>query len=442
MMKNITVYCLLLILFLSFGCVNREHSGFTLIKGGTLINVTGNDTDHTDIGNSYVLIKDSVIVEYGSLDDEPSLPGNCLVIDARGKYIVPGLIDGFGTINNQAYADAYLACGVTSVVGVESSRRGDLFLHGDPSPDILMLSEVGDTKQTDEEIINEFKYAAEKGIRLMLLMYKLTPSQLALAVELAGSYDIATIGELGYTSYVEAAELGVQSFVHITRYSLDMGTEDLRNAVAEEPFSDDMGSPKWEYYRFLSRVDTADNLFKEHAANLAASPAYLMPTLSLLYLDLPGHDNPWNDPVAGLIDIDDVNNPAGKVTGNHDYDPVYQEAYTSLAIKQMELANGYIKAGAKHLAGSAADVWGTMPGISLHSELELLEKAGLGSRQLIAAATSNFSGAYGWKRGVIEKGYRADILILNSNPLASIKNLRDIDRTILKGGLLENNRKK
>ncbi|MDT8402608.1 MAG: amidohydrolase family protein [Bacteroidales bacterium] len=441
-MRTTPVYCLLLLWFLGCGCLNKNHSGHTLIRGGTLINVTDNGADQIDIENSYVLIKDSVIVEYGSLDDKPSIPGDCQVIDATGKFITPGLIDGFGTINNQAYADAYLECGVTSVVGVESLRRGELFLDGDPSPDILMLGEVGDIKQTDEEIIRKFKYAAEKGFRLMLLMYKLTPSQLALSVDLAGRYGIATIGELGYTSYKKAAELGVQSFVHITRYSLDISPEKLRHAVAEEPFSDDMNSPKWEYYRFLSSLDTADNIFKDHTADLGASPVYLIPTLSLLYLDLPGHSNPWNDPVAKLINPDDINNPADMVTGNHDYKPVYQEAYTSLAVKQMEMANGYIKAGAKHLAGSAADVWGTMPGISLHTELELLEKAGLESRQLIAAATSNFSLAYGWNRGVIEEGCRADILILNSNPVVSIKNLRDIDKIILKGKLLESNRNK
>ena len=436
-MKRTLICCLLLLLFFSNGCINKKRSGYTLVRGGTLINTADNGTDKVDIKDSYILIKDSVIVDYGSLSDNPSLPGGCQVVDVKGKFIVPGLIDGFGTINNQSYADAYLECGVTSVVGVESLRRGELFLDGDPSPDILILGDVGDIQQSDEEIISEFKDAAEKGFRLMLLMYKLTPSQIALSVDMADKYGIATIGELGYTSYKEAAQLGVQSFVHITRYSLDMSPEELRHAVAEEPFSDDMDSPKWAYYRFLSRLDTTDNIFKDHSANLGAYQGYLIPTLSLLYLDLPDHGNPWNDPVARLINPDDVNNPADMGTGNHDYDSIYQEAYTSLAIKVMEIAHGYIKAGAKHLAGSAADVWGTMPGVSLHTELELLEKAGLDCRRAIAAATSNFSLAYGWNRGVIKKGYRADILILNSNPIVSIKNLRDINRIILNGKLLE-----
>jgi len=441
-MKNTLIYSLIIFLFFTCGCVNTDHSVYTLIRGGTLINTSDNGTSQVDLKDSYILIKDSVIVDCGSMSDNPSLPVDYQLMDAKEKYIVPGLIDGFGTINNQSYADAYLECGVTSVVGVESLRRGVLFLDGDPSPDILVLGDVGDIKQSDEEVINEFKEAAAKGFRLMLLMYKLTPSQVALSVDLAGKYGIATIGELGYTSYREAADLGVQSFVHITRYSLDMSPEELRYSVAEEPFSDDMDSPKWEYYRFLSSVDTTESIFKDHSAYLAAYPCYLIPTLSLLYLDLPDHNNPWNDPVARLINPDDVNNPAGIETGNHDYDPVCQEAYKLLAIKEMEIAHGYIKAGAKHLAGSAADVWGTLPGVSLHTELELLEKAGLDCRQVIAAATSNFSQAYGWNRGVIEKGARADILILNSNPVISIKNLRDIDRIILNGELLEINRNK
>ena len=107
-----------------------------------------------------------------------------------------------------------------------------------------------------------------------------------------------------------------------------------------------------------------------------------------------------------------------------------------MAVKQMDLTNAYYRAGVKFLSGSAADVWGTMPGISLHTELELLSRAGLSNREVIAAATSNFADAYNWKKGRIEKDYCADILILDENPIASLSHLRKIDHIVLNGKIL------
>lgn len=417
------------------GCSDNDSEKYILIKGGTIINTSSVGTSEDDIENAFILIKDSVIVDFGEFNKSVSLPDNCIEIDATGKYIIPGLIDGFGTINNQNYANAYLEAGVTTVVGVESLRRGELFLNGNPSPNICLMGEAGDIPQSDDEIREAFSHASDNDIRLMLLMYNLGPDQIKLCVELAGKYNIATIGELGFTSYREASSLGVESFVHITRFSLDAAPPELQKAVAEEPFSDDLDSPKWQYYRYLSNIDTASAVFLEHAKMLADYKGFVIPTLSLLYLDLPDHNNPWDDPLAVLIDADDINNPADMHTGNHNYDPVYQAAYTKMAVKQMELANAYYRAGVKFLTGSAADVWGTMPGISLHSELELLKRAGLSNREVIASATSNFSDAYGWKKGKIEKEYSADILILKSNPVEDLAMLRNIE-ILIQGGTM------
>jgi hypothetical protein len=417
-------------------CSDSTSGEYLLIRGGTLINPSTHGTVSKDITNAFVLIKDSIIVDYGELNDNAEFPENCVEIDASGKYIMPGLIDGFGTINNQNYANAYLQAGVTSIIGVESLRRGELFLDGDPSPNIFLMGEAGDVAQTNEEIIEDFRMASEKGFGVMLLMYKLTPDQLKLAVKLADKYNIATIGELGYTSYKEASDLGVESFVHVTRYSLDTAPSELQKAVADEPFSNDLDSPKWQYYRYLSNLDTGSTVFTDHAKMLGSYKGYVIPTLSLLYLDMPDHGNPWDDPLAGCIDPEDVNNPADAQTGNHDYDSIYQAAYTKMGIKQMDITFAYYRHGVKFLSGSAADVWGTMPGISLHTELELLHRAGLSNREVIAAATTNFADAFGWNRGKIEEGYCSDIIILKNDPLKDIKNLRDIEMLILGGKLV------
>ena len=433
MSKNNILPILAILLFILNACNTKEKSNFILIKGGTIIKTDWNTKPEDNITNAYILIKDQKIIKTGIYSDTVALPEKYEIFDATGKYIIPGLIDGFAVINNQAYANTFLLSGVTSIIGVSSVRRGELYMNGNPSPRIFKLGEVGEEHQTDEEIITDFEQSFKDSVKVMLLMYKLDSNQLKLSLNLAHKYNMATIGELGFTSYKKACELGVSSFVHTTRYSLDIAPDTLKKAVANDPFSNNLDSPKWRYYRFLTNIDTLNKNLLNHGKVLANSNSYIIPTLSLLYLDLPDHKNPWNERVAKLIDENDINNPADKLTGNHSYTNEMQNAYTNLALKELQIEKIYAQSGAKYLAGSASDVWGTMPGISLHTELSLLQRIGLTPIQVLASSTSNFSDAFNWDIGKIKPGFKADILILNNNPLDNLENLKDLKALFLNG---------
>ncbi len=433
MQKGILITSILSLLLL-WQCTEKTvNENIVVIKGGTIIRANWDGSAADDIENGFIIVQNGLIDRIGAWNDTVQLPENAKIVDASGKFIVAGLIDGFAVINNQAYANAFLLSGVTSIIGVESARRGELFETANPSPEIFGLGEVGDTIQNEQEITDDFTHSAADKQRVMLLMYKLTPELLQHSIDLAAKHEQATIGELGFTSYQEAIEMGVQAFVHTTRYSLDIASQEMAHAVAKQPFSNKMNSPKWKYYQFLYTLNVEDSAVIQHAKNLGAGNAYLIPTLSLLYLDFPEHNNPWDEPVADLIDAELVNNPANKQTGNHDYDEEVQNNYTRMALKEIELEQKYYQHGAKYLTGSGCDVWGTMPGISLHTELELLQRIGLSNRQLIAAASSNFQEAFGWKKGKLQAGFDADILILKANPLENIENLKLPESIFLKG---------
>jgi hypothetical protein len=136
----------------------------------------------------------------------------------RVLIFVLGLIDGFAAHNNQAYANAYLYMGVTSIIVVSGGRRGDLFFHGDPGPTIYPLSDVGSEKSDAKDLSNKIEQKAAEGIKILLLMYKLPPQQLKLAAEKAHSLGMGTIGELVYSSYATGIDAGIDVFVHATRY--------------------------------------------------------------------------------------------------------------------------------------------------------------------------------------------------------------------------------
>ena len=408
------------------------------IVGSTVVDVSNFGDGTADLVDAVVLIEGEVIVAVGPRP-EVEIPPGARVLDAHDRFIVPGLTDGFAALNNQAYANAYLRCGVTSIIAVSGGRRGPLAGALDPSPNVMRLQSVGDAPGTVEEHIAALQSLGDDGVDVALLMYQLTPEQLPPLISRAHELGMATIGELGCATYAEGVAAGLDAVVHTTRYSLDLAPEAMVRAVAEEPFSDNLDSPKWRYYKWLSELSPHDERLAAHAEILAAGGAALMPTFSLLHLDRPWSVNPWKDPVARLLDPEDIDAPADPATGRHTYDPAHQVAYSAVAHAQFLLEEAYRRAGARYLAGSATDVWGTMPGISLHTELESLVRLGLTPRRALAAATSNFASVLpNWgRRGEIKAGWTADLLVLTEDPREDIRNLRAIETVVLAGRVVE-----
>lgn len=431
-MKHYLFYISVALLFIS--CSQNKtilYQADVIIKGGTILDLSKSGLSKNDIKNKAILIKADTIANIVDISSISKDQKN--VIDATGKFIIPGLTDGFTVINNQNYADAFLYMGITDVIGVESERRGEFYHDANPSPNIHMLREVGEEPVTDEVIIQTIDDHAKNGVEILLIMYGLSPTQVELAHKKAKKYGMGTIGELGFTSYKEGMDIGIDAFVHTTRYSLDVAPDSLAKKVAAQPFSNDLGSPKWRYYKLLTNLDVNDKALLEHAKNLGNSKSFIQPTFALLYLDMPFSKNPWKEKIAQIIDINDINRPADKITGKHNYPKEELEAYQKLGKQELMIEALYYKNGAKYLSGSATDVWGSMPGISLHQELEVLHRIGLSNREVLATSTTNFNEAYGLKFGKIKKGFKANILILDKNPVEDLNHLKENKRLLLNG---------
>jgi imidazolonepropionase-like amidohydrolase len=98
------------------------------------------------------------------------------------------------------------------------------------------------------------------------------------------------------------------------------------------------------------------------------------------------------------------------------------------AVRQLKAAHVPV------LAGTDAGNPGTTQGASVHGELELLVHAGLTPIEALRAATTATAAAFHLDdRGQIAPGKRADLVLVNGDPTADIRNTRDI-AAVWKGG--------
>jgi imidazolonepropionase-like amidohydrolase len=95
------------------------------------------------------------------------------------------------------------------------------------------------------------------------------------------------------------------------------------------------------------------------------------------------------------------------------------------------------EAGVLVVAGSDAGNIGTFHGPAVLRELELLVQAGLTPAQALRAATLDAARAFGKERdlGSVEPGKLADLVVLEADPLADVRNLARI-RAVVKGGVV------
>jgi hypothetical protein len=246
-------------------------------------------------------------------------------------------------------------------------------------------------------------------------------------------------------------EDGVDALVHLDRYDLGLIPDELQRPLIDAP----EGPAANTAYDYSQRIPPSDRHVYLYAKFLAKNHAALIPTLSKHYVNLPDHRNLWKEPAAAVLDTTHMYNPSNVQTGELDYPlPAWTRRLPAVGQRWMEenqrkkeaqdamrmwLINETIfSAYPRYLAASAAPVNGSMPGISMHTELELLVRLGLSPREALAAATNNYSLQFGWNDlGLVAPGRRADVLVIDGDPTVNVWNARRITTLILDGNVID-----
>ena len=109
-------------------------------------------------------------------------------------------------------------------------------------------------------------------------------------------------------------------------------------------------------------------------------------------------------------------------------------SFRSNAKRSLTAVGDLLARGSGFLAGCD----GLVPGFCLHDELEWMTKAGLSPLQAIQTATINPARFFGREKtqGTIAAGTRADLVLLEGDPLTDIRNTRRISAVLVRGRLL------
>jgi hypothetical protein len=444
-----------------------------VLAGGTVVDVTAWGHSAKDLPDAVVIVRDGRIVEVGPRSAVP-IPKDARVIDCTGKYLVPGLVDGFAGMNSQGQANANLYMGVTTVVASADSQRGHIDFTANPSPHLYLLDSIGSTDNwsllmgrrewtsklkegahpqelTPEDTARQLNDTARLGTRALWLGPNLTAANTQWIIVHAHQMGMATYGQFVSTPYRVGVEAGVDVLLHMGRYELGVIPDELQRPLVEDAY----GMAASTASDYSQQLPPTDLHLRNYARFLAAHHAALMPTFSMFFLRLPGHRNLWREPAATFLDPAHMFDPPDHATGEMVYalapwtrrlpataqrwmEEGQRKKADQAAMRLWRINESIFSAYPHYLAASGASSMGSMSGISMHIEMEMLVRLGLSPREALAAATNNYALQFGWNElGLIAPGRRADILVVDADPTADIWNVRRISTLIVDGNVLD-----
>ena len=397
------------------------------ITGARLIDGTG----AAPVEDSAVVIHNGRIVAAGPRA-KVKIPHGAQVVDAQGKTILPGLWDMHAHFEQVEWGPIYLAAGVTTVrdCGNElefitavrdaiAQGRGlgpRLLLAGvvDGSGPMAIGVERVDTPEQARLWTNRYHAA---GFQQMKIYSSVTLENLKAVADEAHQLGMTVTGHVpeGLTAY-QTVPAGEDQINHIS-YIAD---------IMEPPLRDN--ATRAERRKAAANLDIDSAEAKKALAFLKDHHTVVDPTIALFELFTATTAKPPASFEPGISKIPQV--LAQQLT---DVGPPNENSETGEKIfeKSVAIVGALHRSGVPIVAGTDQAV----PGHSLHREIELYVQAGFTPMEAIQAATLVPARVMGLEKetGTVEKGKRADLILINGNPLEDIHNTRNVEYVITNG---------
>jgi len=395
------------------------------------------------------------------------------IVDARGKFLIPGLWDAhvhltfIPELDYKIAYDLFLANGITSIrdTGAVLSKLQPAIDYANGNPDKtprLFYSgplidgslrvykgkeagfpelSIGVDENTDSKaVVNGL---LNQGVSFLKTYEMLSAKTFLGLLAIAKEKNLRVTGHIPLSiDLIEAIDAGLGGMQHIRNLDLacaNNAEEILAQRQALLKNKDSLpGSALRSKIHQLQRFVAIGNLDEERCnkviRHLAANNVFQTPTLTINTLDSKRFyaDQEWRDTYQFLPKtlqkswyIGSIDMAKEEVSEN---DKIFEDW-------SMKIVGLFNKNGVKIIAGTDTPIGFLTPGYSLHKELELLVEAGLTPLQALRSATITPAEFFNLenKMGTIEPGKYADLVILDNNPLDSIKNTQNIHMVIAKG---------
>ena len=381
-------------------------------------------------------------------------------VDGRGKFLIPGLWDMHVHLADPGYLPRLVAKGVTGVRdmggGLDAAADGCESLH--PRHLAPLRRQVGDGARIGPRIV--FSGPALSGSGWPTSLPARTPEEAkdSVGVVAALGADFVKVYEKipldAYQALARAAgDAGLPFAGHVPEEGVSLpqaigagqrSIEHVREALLacftprDEAFAGFLREDGWDAedvaWGWARRRDCPTVLAAARARSL-----WFTPTLVVEHAKVAAEDAAWDAARAPTWLPPTVREATrAYARGKRAQAPTERASERRWWHAQQRLVARLAQEGAALLAGTDSACQGGVPGDSLHEELRLLVAAGVPARTALAAATSEPARYLGQAdAGRIAAGARADLVLLQANPLEDIGNTRRIAGVVLAGRWLD-----
>lgn len=443
--RGLPALLLLLSVSLLSGCTNSKQlteqelqqeknpfSQITVIKDVNIIPMT---PDNKIIEDATIVIENNKIASINA-----AFPEGSHVIDGKGKWLIPGLIDmhvhGLADINFTSdyptkgatwFADSqdvmtpYLANGVTTIfelsARVEHFGQRNEILKGDVIGPRMALAALINGGDGSGRVVNTpaagrqaVRSAKAEGYEFIKVYSDLNRDTFKAIVDEAKKQGIKTLGHIPDVFEGQLKEAFVPHFgmvAHAEEYSKHAVNYTEEEAKAFARLATENGS--WLTPTLTTMVRIAEQAHSLDSVRNLESLPYVHPLMQSKWLTSNNY--------------------------NRGSSPERVAHFEKLIEFHKLLVKAFKEAGVPMVAGTDAGTSGVVWGYSLHDELDLLVDAGLTNKEALTSATRLPAI---WleiddKIGTIEEGKFADLVLLDANPLNDIRNTREITGVFVNG---------
>ena len=454
----------------------------TVTSGLVLDHVTIVDTHDGKLARDMAVVMDNGKITRIDQGGHVSTAGSAKLVEARGKFVVPGYNDmhahPMGSVDPEGALTLMLANGITGVRQMSGSpelleRRkqgtlmppglmpellsmpGEVLTYGNAATPTIAVAEVDKQKAEGTDFI--------KSVDVSIPTF-------FTALDEAKKLGLLYEGHLSQgVDAIKASQAGMRAVEHLgppkDTLLINCSTDEaaLRQAIARIPPREVPNVPPtvlvsitqiataepaliWArdplaFARLQHEMDTfSEDKCRKVAQTYAANGTWQAPTLIRLKTISFGDDTQFrNDPNLRYMPratrqlwekvaerFSGAISPEAKITLKQSYE------------QDLRLVKMFDQAGVPMLAGSDFGGQWQIAGFDLHQEFDELAAAGLSPLTVLQMTTLNAARFYGREAamGSVAQGRDANLVLLNANPVESVGNLHTIDAVVRNGTLL------